>query len=148
MGMDVIGMNPQDPAGEYFRRNVWGWRPIAAYVETMCQSVIPDGCSVQDWHYNVGYGLPVRAAVCLADLIDAQIQTGEAAEYIAQRDAELAALPDEPCECLANWVQNGRCRRCDGRCTVRPMETWYVLELEDLRAFARFARASGGFEVW
>ena len=50
MGVDLIGMNPQDPAGEYFRRNVWGWRPIAAYVETMCQSVIPDGCSVQDWH--------------------------------------------------------------------------------------------------
>ena len=69
-------------------------------------------------------------------------------EHIAQRDTELAALPDEPCECPAHWVKNGKCRQCEGRRTVRPMDTWYVLELEDLRDFARFARASGGFGVW
>jgi hypothetical protein len=148
MGMDVFGINPQAPEGEYFRRNVWGWSPLATYVETMCQSVIPEGCCIQDWHRNDGCGLPECAAARLADLIETQIQNGEAAEYIAQRDAELAALPDEPCECLNGWIHDGKCRRCGGRRTVRPIDTWFVLGLEDLREFARFARASGGFEIW
>ncbi len=28
MGMDVIGRNPKNKTGEYFRANVWSWRPI------------------------------------------------------------------------------------------------------------------------
>ena len=32
MGMDVTGNNPKTDAGVYFRRNVWGWHPLAELV--------------------------------------------------------------------------------------------------------------------
>ena len=28
MGMDIYGRKPEHEVGEYFRRNVWGWRPL------------------------------------------------------------------------------------------------------------------------
>ena len=28
MGMDIYGRKPENEVGEYFRRNVWGWRPL------------------------------------------------------------------------------------------------------------------------
>ena len=43
MGFDLSGLNPKNETGEYFRNNVWWWRPLAQYVldET---KVIPE-----DW---------------------------------------------------------------------------------------------------
>jgi hypothetical protein len=29
MGMDVYGKEPKSDKGEYFRNNVWWWRPLA-----------------------------------------------------------------------------------------------------------------------
>ncbi|QOR55575.1 MAG: hypothetical protein UMS36scaffold28_65 [Phage 59_13] len=28
MGMDVYGVKPKSKQGEYFRNNVWSWRPL------------------------------------------------------------------------------------------------------------------------
>ena len=32
MGMDLFGSNPKNITGEYFRNNVWWWRPLASYI--------------------------------------------------------------------------------------------------------------------
>ena len=32
MGMDVYGENPKNEKGEYFRNNVWWWRPLGDFV--------------------------------------------------------------------------------------------------------------------
>ena len=32
MGMDVFGNNPRNKEGEYFRNNVWWWRPLADFI--------------------------------------------------------------------------------------------------------------------
>ena len=38
MGMDVYGKAPTAEVGEYFRRNVWGWRPLW----DMCLDLFPE----------------------------------------------------------------------------------------------------------
>ena len=32
MGMDVFGLEPRKEKGEYFRNNVWWWRPLWDFV--------------------------------------------------------------------------------------------------------------------
>ena len=32
MGMDVFGLAPKEEKGEYFRNNVWWWRPLWDFV--------------------------------------------------------------------------------------------------------------------
>jgi hypothetical protein len=54
MGMDVYGRNPTSKEGEYFRNNVWWWRPLAEY----CMEVAPEiAARCEGWHYNDGDGL-------------------------------------------------------------------------------------------
>ena len=125
-------------------------------------------------HTNDGDGLSDSDAVELADGIDAAVANGIAAEYLNARDAALNAMPDEQCLlCTGTGIrtdpvglrygqntvlieklthprrgQRGWCNGCDGVGQQRPFATTYHLELDDLRDFCAFLRASGGFEIW
>src|SRR4051812_46212964 len=89
MGMDVIGKEPVGHVGEYFRRNVWWWRPLAEYV---CR-VAPDiaaGCNY--WYSNDGEGLDANASRRLAAVLRCELQSGRTAEYSLQRAEWIASL--------------------------------------------------------
>ena len=40
MGMDVYGKNPSNGDGEYFRANVWSWRPIYSLTVELCSDLL------------------------------------------------------------------------------------------------------------
>jgi hypothetical protein len=173
--MDVYGKRPKSETGEYFRRNVWGWRPLADYV-LASHPVRASGCRY--WQSNDGAGLGPAASEGLARDLEEDIANGAAAAYVAARDARLAGLPNEPCKhCGGTGIrtdavglnmrqpsrvidekwshkpdhprygQVGWCNGCDGRGWDRPVETFYSLEVEDIRDFAAFLRDCGGFEI-
>ena len=170
MGMDVYGRSPTSETGNYFRRNVWGWRPLADY----CLEVFPqltDKCRY--WHSNDGDGLDKAHSIRLAKAIEAAVKDGSAEAYIKWRDARVAALPRKECEfCHGKGIrtdkvgklhhqpekliedkehprygQYGWCNACDGRGSVEAWDASYHLELNDLQEFAAFLRDSGGFEI-
>lgn len=170
MGMDLTGKNAASEVGEYFRRNAWGWRPLA----TMCCEMFPEitsGCT--RWQTNDGDGLDSEASVRLADALDAAVASGRVREYVNDRDATLAVLPRLPCQyCNATGVRDddvgrrhgmtsariteeghprygqlGTCNACHGHGTVEDNRTWYKLDEDDAREFAAFLRDSGGFEI-
>lgn len=56
MGMDVYGNSPITDDGEYFRANLWSWRPI----HLLCDKVIDLynlKISTDGWEFNDGKGL-------------------------------------------------------------------------------------------
>lgn len=168
MGMDVYGKAATDGVGEYFRRSVWGWRPLAEYVVTR-HPQIAAGCTY--WQSNDGDGLDAAGAVELAKALRADVASGRAAAYVAQRNAHLAALPrltcrvcqgrkrrtrDDDRRLVPDLVAQGRwivpeegivCNGCQGEGTVEDSDTHYPLEVEDLVEFAEFCATSGGFEI-
>jgi len=194
MGMDVFGLAPTAPEGEYFRRNVWGWRPIANFIietrpEIATRLRRPDGSgatvdeigqrTIDGWHYNDGCGLDVQWSIRLADALDEMLSTGEAEAYVNVREAMLKQLPCEICSLCEGTglrsVQPGRqrgipecniaqeedctpdhpafsetdwCGRCNGRGSLPNWETYYHVDLDDIREFSAFLRASGGFQIW
>lgn len=176
MGMDVYGNAPTADVGAYFRRSVWGWRPLADFV-TASAPVETAPCKY--WHSNDGVGLDAAQSVALADKLDELLKIGEVADWVKARDASLAALPDERCDvCKGSGIrtdqigyehgwptkvveakdrdgranpragQVGSCNGCGGRGTNRPFATWYPLEENDVREFSQFVRASGGFKIY
>jgi hypothetical protein len=154
MGMDVYGKRPADETGRYFRNNVWWWHPLADY----CMTVAPDIAEqCQCWHSNDGAGLNGNAAVALANALQAEIDSGRCAAYAAIREAELTALPSEPCDLCdgtgkrkpapARGAGGVICNNCDGTGSVRPWETRYPFAVENVREFVAFLRECGGFEI-
>lgn len=163
MGMDVYGNS-----GNYFRRSVWGWHPLAEF----CRWLAPEiTAPCRYWHSNDGDGLDAAHAKQLSDAIVDAVADGRAAAYIASRDAKLAALPRVTCsQCGGSGVrsddigrthgmitriiredghprhgQTGWCNGCDGIGTTASYDTYYPLTLDDVAEFASFLAESGGF---
>lgn len=164
MGMDVYGQS-----GNYFRRSVWGWRPLADYITDNH----PDTAKAHDvsWHTNDGDGLNASQSQRLAEALKSDVADGTAAEYVAERDARLAAMPRVPCRhCNATGIrtdqigvelgmttkvcdegpragQVGWCNGCSGAGDSPSFDTWYSLTVEDITEFANFLEACEGFEI-
>lgn len=165
MGMDVFGTS-----GNYFRRSVWGWRPLADFCIQFAPSIT---AACEHWHTNDGDGLDETGATALADVLDAALADGRAQSYVAIRDAEIAALPRKLCHiCQGSGVRTdkvgrdagqdtrvidtpghpryrdtGWCNGCDGLGTVPSYDTFYRLDVTDIAEFAAFLRACGGFQI-
>lgn len=165
MGMDVYGAS-----GNYFRRSVWGWRPLADF----CRWLAPEiTAHCRHWHSNDGDGLNAANAKRLANAIVDAVADGRAATYIEKRDAKLAALPRETCSlCGGSGVrgdevgrkqgmitrviradghvrngQTGWCNGCDGTGSTPSYHTLYRLRLDDVAEFASFLAECGGFNI-
>lgn len=95
MGMDVYGLNPSNASGEYFRANVWRWRPLAE----MCIYFAPQICKkCAGWYVNDGQGLDAEDASELAAILERDIEQGLVGGYIERRQQALDKLPEQACE--------------------------------------------------
>jgi hypothetical protein len=175
MGMDVFGQRPSAPVGQYFRNSVWTWHPLWDYCVAVAPDLTR---FVKHGHSNDGDGLhTAEEAVTLAVLLENSIASGHAAEYEQAYHAATAAMPDEPCKwCDASGIrcdavgqehgmpdklieadaldphpragQRGWCNGCNGYGHVRPFAAAYDFSVDNVRRFAAFLRASGGFRIW
>lgn len=146
MGMDVIGRKPKCDKGEYFRNNVWWWRPLWQFCCTVDPSLedrVPYG------HSNDGDGLKTQEECTeLANKLRHSIQTGFANFYIEQRNLELADLPLEKCpRCENKQEAKETCMTCKGVGKIESIYRWYKLDLENIETFIAFLENCGGFQI-
>lgn len=153
MGMDVIGKHPVTPTGEYFRNNVWWWRPLWNY----CQQV-SDLAAQVDGHYNDGNGLDEAGAKALAQTLLTELNEGRTSEYAAKYHIELDTMPEVECDLCHGSGHgsgerhdenvDGECNACQGKGTRKHWATMYPFSIDNVREFAEFLQDSGGFEIW
>lgn len=148
MGMDVFGKRPTSEVGAYFRRNVWCWHPLA---DLVCRLAPELTAKCESWSTNDGYGLGARDSKKLAQIVRARLEDGTIAAFVARRDAQLAAMPDETCRYCNGTGRRGdpdaTCNACDGAGKQRPSATWYRLSVADAEEFASFLESCGGFQI-
>jgi hypothetical protein len=134
MGMDVYGKNPRSEAGEYFRANVWSWRPIHALVIELCSDLL-DEETLEDLAYNDGAG-PKDPETCVemarrfeawmeqhteGHKLDLGLRTTKDGKFVTEE--ELAENPE------------------------LETESPYQVGDDHLKAWIEFLRNCGGFEV-
>ena len=159
MGMDVCGRKPTSDEGEYFRNNVWWWRPLADY----CVRIAPDiAAQCKYWQSNDGDGLDERNSLALADLLQAEIDSGRCASFARVRESGLELLPNECCEACegtgtrkpppeygaGDLLTGVKCNGCNGEGVREPWARAYQFDVENVRHFVGFLRCCGGFEIW
>lgn len=164
MGMDVYGSAPTAEVGAYFRNNVWWWRPLADYlVERYPELTAP----CVEWQTNSGDGLSAEASVKLADAIDADLSSGYVASWGLLYKIGQSSLPLVTCDLCAGTGmrtdQTGRnlgmdvprdavtgrggCNGCAGTGEHKQFVCSYVFDVDNVKDFSEFMRASGGFEI-
>ena len=87
MGMDVFGNNPTSEEGEYFRRSVWSWRPLAELVTELCPE---ETAACEAWQSNDGDGLDEAGAKKLAARLCDLLASGTVKAYCENLPADLA----------------------------------------------------------
>lgn len=152
MGMDVYGIAPENEIGEYFRNNVWYWRPLW---EFCCELDCELADKVPLAYSNDGDGLKnCEDCVLLADKIQNSIDNGFADFYIRQREIRLSLLQEEVCH-LCNGTgsriddlgRNNVCYYCSGQGKTPHWDTHYHLDIENIKNFEKFLRSCGGFRI-
>lgn len=164
MGMDVIGNDPENETGEYFRNNVWWWHPLWSY----CCHISPElAGKVESGHDNSGDGLDAVDSRKLGFIVQQSVTTGAAQEYVDEYNKDTATLPDEPCFCVKqslmdvfsmsgdipfpksseDKIPNPECHTCKGSGMQRNWNTNYHIDVDNIQSFAEFLIDCGGFQI-
>jgi len=150
MGFDVYGLSPKSKKGEYFRNNVWWWRPLAEFVLENCD--VPE--EAERWGSNDGQEVADTTANHIAGRLDMLLKSGSVREYEQERGKWLESLPDEECDwCDGTGHRNDEynketCSRCQGKGIARPHVTVYPFSEDNVKNFMEFCRESGGFTIY
>jgi len=134
MGMDVYGKAPKSEVGEYFRSNVWGWRPIHELIEKA--NVLPQKM-LEDMSFNDGAGPDEELALLLAYQLEQMVE--------GMDDENTFMLSDEvdgPVAALVSALNQ------EGIEIISPRGPIYSASVAHVRNFIEFVKESGGFEVW
>ena len=152
MGMDVYGRDPSSEEGDYFRANVWFWRPLWEWTCATCEV---DSATTESLHFNDCQG-PEDQDTCTkwADALEAAIESGSALRL--QQEYELVAEaerldPSHPCprcrESGKDPEKDAPCATCKGKGKVENINSWYGFDVGLAQEWVRFLRACGGFRV-
>lgn len=135
MGMDVWGRNPTSPTGEYFRANVWSWRPIHALIIELWSDLL-DEEMLEHLAYNCGAG-PENQKICT--------EMARRFEQWMEHHAEGHTLESD-----LRIDKSGRFVREDELAANPDLETESPYEVADdhLKKWIEFLWHCGGFEVW
>lgn len=152
MGFDLMGLRAKNKRGEYFRNNVWYWRPLWDYVAEVCPDILT-GNDITNGTYNNGHKISHAKADKIALRLTKLLASGEVLEKEREYKAELEKLPMVECElCHGTGLRDdevirGKCNGCSGLGKRKDWATLYPFESSNVQEFMEFCRESGGFEI-
>jgi hypothetical protein len=158
MGMDVYGLKPTSQVGEYFRNNVWWWRPLAEYVLQVAphlhKRVGEDGVG---WQYNDGNGLNANDSRILAKILKEELKLGKTQAYEEKYKRLQAKLPDQRCGVCEGTGKRQPvpkvgagdvpCNGCDQTGKQDHPSKNYPFDTDNVKEFTEFLENCGGFEI-
>ena len=124
MGMDVYGINPQGVKGDYFRANVWYWRPLWQCVEYFCQDILSKE-DIKRGEYNDGYEYNEKIAQKISDRLENALKDGELHKFEKRREKLLLEIENKDKAFYGN----------------------YRFDVDVVMEFAKFCEQSGGFSI-
>lgn len=155
MGFDVYGKRPISQEGEYFRNNVWYWRPLWKFVCESCN----DFLTIKDFQKGESNSDLVIAKVKaekIAKRLKYLLKIGAVKRYEEEYKKKVDNMPDVACNlCKGTGTRNDKytlfkdtlCNTCKGTGKVKPFATYYPFEEDNVREFAKFCANSGGFSI-
>tara|TARA_R110002050_G_scaffold129554_5_gene251067 strand:+ start:98 stop:616 length:519 start_codon:yes stop_codon:yes gene_type:complete len=123
--------------GVYFRRNVWGWRPLWDFVYSICDNILTQK-DYEFGHYNDGHKISKTKAIRIAKRIARADKEG----VIQSLEQEYNIKRDEAKSYNAQWKETIKQEP-----QLRDWTAHYPFERESLLDFMKFCEESGGFTI-
>ena len=151
MGFDLYGHKATSEKGDYFRNNIWWWRPLWEFVEMYCSDILEEQ-DILRGNYNDGHLITEEKALALAERLETLVKLGLVKLHEQYHVMRTENLPRQQCEkCKGKRVldnDNGeKCNMCDGKGTREHFEKWYRFETKNVEEFIEFCKESGGFTI-
>lgn len=155
MGFDLSGIKPRKHVGEYFRNNVWWWRPLWMYISSNCVDILSKE-DVVNGNWNNGKIISKIKSEKIAKRLRISVENGNTKKYEKKYINQINNLPDVECaSCKGTGKQHvyhipnssKKCNSCDGAGKRRPFECSYPFSEENVKDFIEFAENSGGFII-
>jgi len=153
MGYDLSGIKPKNDTGDYFRNNVWWWRPLWSYVCEVCDEVMSEEEMCKGTS-NSGYGIDKDMKDEMLVRLKAEVVSGRALKYEKDYKKKLDDMPLEECDiCKGSGKRNdehvkGECNACNGYGKTEPFETNYPFSVENVECFIKFLENNDGFNIF
>ena len=155
----------KEVVGDYFRNNVWWWRPLASYVIQFTGCI--DESDEEYWGENGGHEVDDQTAKQIHNQLKVLIESGHTKKY--EDDYEKERLKAEKHNDKVEKELQKFCKSVEnklGKTNVAPMnfpkadkDKWdkiynkkifsasYPFSVENVKEFAEFCRFSGGFKI-
>jgi len=174
MGFDLYDVESKSEVGDYFRNNVWWWRPLWDYVCLTCGDLLT-AREAELGYFNDGVLIRKRKAERIADRLEGLLRDGKVKEYERSYREWQDNLPDEVCwlcsgtgkrsdELVQKWYEEATdkseyeiladgtiamtCNACGGSGREKAWAANYPFDEENVKEFIEFARNSGGFRIY
>ena len=123
--------------GVYFRRNVWGWRPLWDFVYSICDDILTQK-DYEYGHYNDGHKISKTKSIRIAKRIAKADKEG----VIKFLEEEYNIKRDEANSYNAQWRE-----AIKQEPKLRDWTAHYPYERKSLLEFMKFCEQSGGFTI-
>ncbi len=148
-----VNQYEQKNPGIYFRRNVWGWRPLWECVYSFCGHRIISEEDYDAGGFNDGHEISAEQATKIADELTLLLDSGIIADYVERHEQERKALPPQECSrCKGSGEdpdsERDPCRSCEGKGKTPNFASYYSMEVSCVEEFRDFCRDSGGFQIY
>ena len=137
MGMDITGLKPTNSVGKYFYNTVWHWIPLWEYIASECSDIVTERDSTLGGS-NSGHRISRTKATAISKRLHRLLRTGRTQVYAKRLRRSSLARSKAPA------LVSGRKVAKALRVTAGPPQ----VSVENVREFADFCVASGGFEIW
>ena len=142
--------------GDYFRANVWYWRPLWEYVCNVCDDILTEE-DMESGTYNDGHEIVNEKALSIADRLETLYYDGNILKHEIERESYLKGLDKEICTTCdgtgqrnEEWLEDdvkGKCNGCNGEGERENWQTHYPFKSDIVLEFAQFCKQSGGFTI-
>ena len=139
--------------GDYFRANVWYWRPLWEYVCDVCDDILTEE-DMESGAFNDGHIIDNEKALNIANRLKTLDKNGKILKHQTEREDYLKGLDKEICTiCNGSGQRNDEnlqikeCGGCKGEGQRQPWSTYYPFNSDFVIEFAEFCEESGGFTI-
>lgn len=133
MGFDIYGINPRSSVGQYFRNNLWRWKPLWSLI---C-FITPELTERNRYQGQINCGHAI-----MGEKHQAIIRNLEAVLHSTDRPSVDLFVPKE---IIPNSVEASMIQMLGS--SVDTSQTDYHFEWDNVQSFLEFCQNNDGFEI-